>query len=648
MTDLSKLSDADLLALARKFVSAEKPEANPLALSSPQLHALSGSVLEGIPVAGPYLRAGAERAGAALDQYTDGAPGYADALKRRQGAFQQSVEQNPVTAAVGNVIGGVAGTAPLVAAAPVAFGAGGGGLLARTAASTVSGGILGGADAAARSGGDPMKTGIGAGVGAGVGVLGPGAAQVLGRGVAGGVDRAFKLSSPTGPASGLSRRAAQYAMDTFVPSRQAAMDARIRELGPQAMLADVSPEWMGVARGAASRPGSRDAIVGALLARNDTKNARLGSDLDASLGRTAIPSRVESHLSGNRAYVAQEYEPLLQNARAVNTQQLANNLEAAAVNLRGPAQQAVQRVRQMLDVPGAPGNLDPHPRALLSTRRAIDGMMASEVNPQVIGELTQARNAVDAELARAVPGIKAVDAQIEELARQSGGLQRGSQALDSGKTAIRPQELTAEMAAAAQPQGQTLGPSATPYRIQQGARAEIDRVVGLNANDPLAMQRMVKSEGDWNRDKLRTLFGQDRADRALGAVDREVQFAQTGNRVTSGSDTAMAQRFGNFLDDASTPSRVPTDLSVLGTLGRGAQKVTQALLGSNAEAKASRFADELGRVSVAQGPERDALIRSLLDAARRRQSLEPLSEGTRELLAALFRASPPAANQQLK
>jgi hypothetical protein len=54
---------------------------------------------------------------------------------------------------------------------------------------------------------------------------------------------------------------------------------------------------------------------------------------------------------------------------------------------------------------------------------------------------------VDGELATAVPGIKAVDAQFAELSRQSAGLQRGSQVLDGGKTAIRPAELVDEMVA---------------------------------------------------------------------------------------------------------------------------------------------------------------------------------------------------------
>ncbi len=47
------------------------------------------------------------------------------------------------------------------------------------------------------------------------------------------------------------------------PARGQQIAAGLQRLGPDAMLADVSPEWLRVARGAASRPGQRDPIVNA-------------------------------------------------------------------------------------------------------------------------------------------------------------------------------------------------------------------------------------------------------------------------------------------------------------------------------------------------------------------------------------------------
>jgi hypothetical protein len=135
-------------------------------------------------------------------------------------------------------------------------------------------------------------------------------------------------------------------------------------------------------------------------------------------------------------------------------------------------------------------------------------MIANEVDPNTIRVLTQTRAAVDDGLARAAPGIKDVDAQFAELSRQSAALQRGSQVLDGGKTAIRPVELADEIAQGALPQGTQIGPSAAPVRLRQGARAEVDRLVGTNVNDLNTLERKIGTPQDWNSQKLETVFGE--------------------------------------------------------------------------------------------------------------------------------------------
>jgi len=640
--DLKSLSNEDLLSLARQLsdVKASEKRVNPLALDSPQLHALSGSVLEGFPVVGPAMRSGAQRLGAAID-VAGGAPSYAGALQRREGAFNEAVSANPGSALAGNLVGGVAGTAPLVAAAPAAFGVGAGRpLLGRSAASMLTGGALGASDAAVRSGADPTVTAVGAGVGAGLGVAAPGVGGAIGRGAANLADRALGVSSPTGPLTGISRGAANYAVDAFGnPAQRQSIVGEVSRLGPHATLADVSPEWMGVARGAASRPGMRDAVVNPLLSRDASKNARLATDLDTQLGRRVIPSEVEGTIKEAQKALSPLYENAFANARAVDTTKLAERLEVQAINLRGPERLAVKQVRDLLNIPDTPPGqqavLDPHPEALFHTRQAIDGLLAGEGNPKVIRQLTIARKAVDSELERAVPGIKKVDAQYERLAKQREALEAGGSLLDGGKTALRPEEVAAKLGKYSPEEWS---------RAQQGTRAEIDRIVGQNANDPLAMQRLVKSEGDWNRDKLRMIFGRDRADSALEAIDRETTFGVTKNRVTGGSDTAMAGRFGDFIDNAAKPNAVPTDVTLTGLAARGAQKLVQKILGTNSEAKAARFAEELGRLSVAQGTERDALIKSLLEMATKREGLEPISAATSKALRTLIVGAIPKAS----
>ncbi len=571
----------------------------------------------------------------------------AESLRQQQGMDRDFAAQHPVVDTVAQVAGGVAGTLPAVLAAPAAFGAGTGSLFARSLASMASGGTIGGVDAAVRSGGDLRSTAIGSGLGTVIGAASPALSAGAGKVAAAMADRIGGFSKPTGALSALPKPAANYALETLGdPTRQAALRADLDRLGPQAMLADVSPEWMGVARGAASQPGMRDEVAVPLLTRDAAKNARLQADMDGAIGSPTVPSQVEAGITAGQRDLGPQYGEVFRDARAVNAEPLSHAIEVDAINMRGPAQRAAQQVRGMLDIHGAPGNLDPNPGTLFQTRQAIDGMLEGEVNPQVVNTLTRYRAQVDDILSQSVPRLKEVDAQFAELARQRDALGRGQQVLESGRTAPRPQELMQEVSQGALPQGRMVGPSAIPFRMRQGARAELDRVVGTNANDPAALQRLVKSEGDWNRDRMRTLFG-PRADDVLNSIDRETTFFRTNNRVTSGSDTAMASRFGDFLDQAATPSKIPTDSTITGMILRSAQKAGQKIVGANAEEKAARFAKDLGRLAVAQGSARDQIVQSLMDTARRRQSLDPINDAAREVARVLLASSPPAANRRL-
>ena len=175
---------------------------------------------------------------------------------------------------------------------------------------------------------------------------------------------------------------------------------------------------------------------------------------------------------------------------------------------------------------------------LLQTRNAIDGLQKNEANPQVSRILTETRQMIDDSLAQHVPGIKMADAQFRELARQNEGLRIGVKALDSGREALRPEELQQEVLDGVNPEGLMVGPSAKTFRMQQAARADIDRQIGTKANDLVALKNIIKGEGDWNRDRMGMLFGQDRTKDALDLLDREALFATTKNDVLGNSYTA--------------------------------------------------------------------------------------------------------------
>lgn len=327
----------------------------------------------------------------------------------------------------------------------------------------------------------------------------------------------------------------QMQRDGMTPTQ---INARLAELGPDATLMDVGPNLRQEGQRIFAKGGRGRGIIDEVLTpRDQGANARIRGDVDATLGPAPVPSQIEQGIATNQGALGPSYEAALRNGRRVDTGTIAGQLESDIVNLRGAAQQAAQRVRGMLNVNGTP-ELDPNPRTLFETRKAIDGMLATEADPNAIRVLSRTRADVDQVLARTVPGIKDVDAQFSELARQQGALGRGQQSLDSGRTAPRPTELADEFQQGALPQGTQVGPSAVPLRLREGARAEMDRIIGTNANDRVALQRLIKGEGDWNRARLGTLFGQDRADRLISVLDRERTFAETSNRIMKNSATA--------------------------------------------------------------------------------------------------------------
>lgn len=132
-----------------------------------------GGFLEGIPIIGPPIRYGTEKAAAAtVAAFTDET--YDQVMDRMNEATRAEKAANPKVDKGAQLAGAVAGTIPAVMAAPAAFGAGGGSLLVRSGISGLTGATIGGADAGVRSGGDLEKIRDGMLLGGLFGLGGPG------------------------------------------------------------------------------------------------------------------------------------------------------------------------------------------------------------------------------------------------------------------------------------------------------------------------------------------------------------------------------------------------------------------------------------------------------------------------------------------
>jgi hypothetical protein len=400
----------------------------------------------------------------------------------------------------------------------------------------------------------------------------------------------------------------------------------LRNLPPGGMLPDAGPSMQGVAQGAVTGTGGegRTALVTALENRDAGAGQRIQGTVDALYGPAPVPSRLEAGVRQQMANMGPAYDAVLNQAKAVDTEPAANWLQTQITNERGQAQSALKQVRGMLDIPDNPGVLDPHPRALQATRSTVGGMLDDQgYDPNTKRVLKNAYDMLSNELQTKVPGIRELDSQYAELGAQQRALQPdspGATIFGSGRqSVIRPAELAQTMQEAAQPKGVNVGPSAEPFRLQDAARAELDRIVGTSGNDLNALERTLGKPEDWNAQKLGVMFGKDKADALMNVINRERTFRDTYQNIVQGSQTAQRTAAKEALDTGG--ANVPTNLTLTGiaaNMGKNALSIFQ-------QDASNATRDRIARWMATQNPaEQQAIIDRLLNASAardRRQSI---------------------------
>lgn len=377
-------------------------------------YAGASAALDGIPVAGPALTGASNRTAALIRSMRDGTP-YADELKRVEDYDTGTRAAHPVASTVGGVAGGVLGTTPAIVAAPALFGAGAAPPLARLAASTMSGGILGGLDTAARTGGDLDATWKGAATGGALGFAAPIAGAAVGAGVRKVGETVAERFAPT--AGFGSAVAGKLADDVAASGGAGAIRARLADLGDNAMLMDTSPAFTGRAKGLAVEPATRETIVSPLEARAAGANARIRGDVDQALGPAVEPAAVRS---AQQASYDARVPPLYREAAGqpvqVDTGEVLSLVQDLRSQEKGPAADALGRAWGLLhhdgDVPGVGRAMIPdrRPEALHNAKEALDAAIAQaqgqmgSAAASTVNRLGQVRGALNDALETQVPG----------------------------------------------------------------------------------------------------------------------------------------------------------------------------------------------------------------------------------------------------
>lgn len=246
----------------RTFIDARGRAQNPItALTGDDKlgasSAAAGGFLEGIPVAGKYIKEGAQRLGAHILSVQNSTP-YGETLEGVKNIAQQKELEHPVAHGGGEVVGGITALAPVAAIAPGLLGADRAvslGQNVKTAAKT--GAILGAApgliegepigDIAKRGAVGAATFGAGPLVGKGIGAL---AGRVSDWAATRGVTGQFKNTDP---------RAVQMALNAMKRDNlitDADIDRALSEKGSEAFLGEFGPNLRGYLSAIGSMTGA--------------------------------------------------------------------------------------------------------------------------------------------------------------------------------------------------------------------------------------------------------------------------------------------------------------------------------------------------------------------------------------------------------
>lgn len=581
-----------------------------------------------------------DRARAVIDSALSGG-GYGEHLAKEQGDTEQFAKDHPVASPVLGVAGGAMAPVGAFAAAGKATT-----LAGRMGYGASAGGAIGAAQGALGSKDYTdlpqvaRDTAFGGGAGVVLGGAIPAAGAALGR--------AYQTAANVlnGRVEGMSRAAGGHLISAVEADGPAAVQARLAELGPDAMMADAGPALLGKAQGASlNSDEGRGVLQSALTARNLGTNARIMGDVNAALGPAEDPQSVTNAIRAYRSEVdSKAYPKALDNAPPVKIAPVMIHLadaidqaptgsmeKKALTNLQAMLTKKIKE--PLLDAEGYPqydklgqerwketpvshddANILHKVKGELDNVIQYDapglGVPAGALSRQQ-GALKQMRAALNDTLELQVPGYAKANRQSAALAQRGEAVEAGTQYMGNGKTTPSPERFAGEFS--------QLTPG-EQIAFAKGSRGNIERVLGTKANDLQALRGELQGEGGWNTAKIATVHGQPAADELANSVDRNLAFRDTHNKVVENSQTAQRQAAAAAMKPLP-PGEVPLvnpNMTTVGLLATGVKKAAGAALNA-VRPDPTRSYGEVARALTEQGAARDARIQAIVDAIDRRQ-----------------------------
>lgn len=627
---------------------------------------------KGVPVIGGALDEISAGANSLLPEALGGAP-YEEGLEYQRARDRFREDQNPETSTAVQLAGGVGATlAGLRALGPGAVGVNAVRPLATRALTGGAIGIpVGAADQFVRGEGGAGNRSAGAAVGGAIGGIVGAAAPVVGQMASAGVQRVrdFLTSDAAISQLGLSREAAnvllrQLGVDDTLTATGA---ARIRQGGPDAMVADSGPAATNLLDTALERSGpgataAREAIEQRATAANRQMQSTLDQTMGPAVGVETRQAGVRQGTAGARrvAYDDAYNQPVdYAAAPGREIENLLGRVPQEAVNhanrLMRAEGMASRQVRATMNADGTVTftempdvrQLDYITRALNEVAQGAEGqgaMRGTTAAGRIYGDLSRE---IRTNLRAAVPEYgTALDTAADPIRR--------IQATEFGSTILNP-NVTREQVAR-----EFAGMGAGERRAAvSGMRDQIDEItanVKAMASDPNIDARQLREvfkalSSQASRQKVETAIGVPAARAFYGQVGRSVRALELRASVARNSRT-----FGRQATDAQVKAQTEPGVIGLALSGepvRAAKKIIQGFTGMTPERRLAAEDRLYGEIANAltrvRGTQAEQYLNRLRQAVQARSANRNAGRGVGNIAAgATIGAAPTPVDRLLE
>lgn len=420
---------------------------------------------------------------------------------------------------------------------------------------------------------------------------------------------------------------------------------KAQRLGPQGMLADITPQLRtDAARIARNRGEGGELIIDALQKRKAGAMSRINAAMDDTLGAPGnVPESVENIRQWANTLARPMYEQFYQSPVQVTPRLTALIERADADGLLGAA-------KKRLSFKG----IDPEdeanmPRLLDQLKKLADdkaGAARRAGERETFADYSRFAKEIRDEADRATSGVVGLGPYAEARRMAGNGMQY-EDAVELGRDAFRkslsPDQMRADM--------QRLGPGQRgAYDL--AARDSLRQVARNAASNfgPTGDNAIRRALGADNaREKVQILAGPERARTLMRRLDAETEFARTqdaaiGNSITS--EMGAAAKRWPAPDGGAERQAELRKTSWQGLAIAFANKALNSFRGEAATVRALKQQEDAAKILIARGYDKDVLARALFQVAQNQKLSGPRRQAVDRLIISIMLSGQQAARQE--